>query len=692
MTENPDKSAMTEILWRKMLQTGEFMREAQQRKILRFLPGNMRCKSCYAPFDGIGSTIAWHLYHKRPSNVNPKLCTTCEEFARTYPGGVEIELSLLFADVRGSTTIAEGMSPAEFGKLINRFYKTATDVLADSDAIIDKIIGDQAAGIFVPGFAGSDHAQKAIDAGKRILSLTGHGSKKGPWIPLGVGIHTGTAYVGSLGSTGVTDITVLGDVANTAARLSSSAGIGEIYISEAASQYAGYDGSENLEKRELALKGKKNKIIVKVFSKYTSVNPLPAPVVPRINKQIDTIIVGGGQGGLSISYYLAQKGRDHIIFEQADQAAEVWRNRWDSFTLITPNWMTRLPGAEYNGEAPDNFMPREEIVSYFEDYIKMFDLPINYETRVTSIKPNKTGYQVITDTAEFEATNVVIAAGLHQQPKIPTFSTKLSSKIHQIHTSEYRNPNDLPSGAVLVVGSAQSGCQIAEELYQSGRKVYLSVGNSGRIPRRYRGKDITSWFYDIGFYDKTVDKLPSPKAKFAGSVHGTGKDGGHTINLHQFVNDGVILLGHIQDIDKTQIILAADLHESLEKADQFEVGVVNQIDEYIEKMELDSPTEILPQLKDGFEVEETLNLDLESAGISSVIWATGYSFDFDFIKIPVFDDDGYPIQNRGVSSFPGLYFIGLPFLHTNQSGLLAGVGADAAHVAEHIVSRLVSDS
>ena len=675
-----------------MLQTGEFMREAQQRKILRFLPGDTRCKSCYAPFDGAGSKVAWRLYHKRPSNVNPYLCNTCEEFARTYPGGVEIELSLLFADVRGSTTIAEGMSPAEFGKLINRFYKTATAVLADSDAIIDKIIGDQAAGIFVPGFAGSDHAQKAIEAGKKILKLTGHDKKEGPWIPLGVGVHTGTAYVGSLGSTGVTDITVLGDVANTAARLSSSAGIGEIYISGAASHYAGYDGSENLEMRELKLKGKKNKIIVNVFSNDTDGNPQPAPEVFRKNKQIDTIIVGGGQGGLSISYYLAKKSRDHIIFEQADQAADVWRNRWDSFTLITPNWMTRLPGAEYNGEAPDNFMPRDEVVSYFEDYIKRFDLPINYGTRVTSIKTIKTGYQVITDTAEYEAANVVIAAGLHQHPKIPTFSTKLSSKIHQIHTSEYRNPNNLPDGAVLVVGSAQSGVQIAEELYQSGRKVYLSVGNSGRIPRRYRGKDITSWFYDIGFYDKTVDKLPSPKAKFAGSVHGTGKDGGHTINLHQFVIDGVNLLGRIQDIYQTQIILAADLHESLEKADQFEAGIVKQIDEYIEKMKLDSPTEILPQLKDGFEIEETQKLDLESVGISSVIWATGYSFNFDFIKIPVFDNDGYPFQNRGVSSYPGLYFVGLPFLHTSQSGLLAGVGADAAYVVEHLVSRLASDS
>jgi len=266
LTEKPDNSAINEELWRKMLESGEFMREARQRKILRFLPGNPRCKSCYAPFEGIGSRVAWHLYHKRPSNLNPQLCTTCEEFARIYPGGVEIELSLLFADVRGSTTIAERMSPGEFGKLINRFYNIATDVLANSNAIIDKIIGDQASGMFVPGFAGSDHAQIAIEAGKKILKLTGHGKKEDPWIPLGIGVHTGIAFVGSMGSTGVTDITVLGDVANTAARLSSSAGIGEIFISEAASLHAGYSGTEDLEQRELKLKGKSNKILVNVLA------------------------------------------------------------------------------------------------------------------------------------------------------------------------------------------------------------------------------------------------------------------------------------------------------------------------------------------------------------------------------------------------------------------------------------------
>jgi adenylate cyclase len=266
MTEIPTDNATNDEQWRRFLLTGDFMREARQRKILRLLPGSPRCKACYAPFQGLGSRVAWHLYHKRPSNLNPQLCTTCDDFARKFPGGMELELSLLFADVRGSTTIAEQMSPVEFGKLINRFYCIATDVLADSDAIIDKIIGDQASGIYVPGFAGSDHAQKAIDAGKKILKLTGHGGKADPWIPLGVGVHTGTAFVGSLGSTGVSDFTVLGDVANTAARLSSRAGVGEIYISQSASQHAGLNVSGNMEQRELELKGKSNTIFVNIYT------------------------------------------------------------------------------------------------------------------------------------------------------------------------------------------------------------------------------------------------------------------------------------------------------------------------------------------------------------------------------------------------------------------------------------------
>ena len=399
---------------------------------------------------------------------------------------------------------------------------------------------------------------------------------------------------------------------------------------------------------------------------------------------VDTIVVGGGQGGLSTSYYLKRQGREHVILEQAGQSAQVWRSRWDSFTLITPNWMTRLPGAEYQGNDPDGFMARDEVVAYFEAYIERFELPVRYGIRVTSVERIEAGYLVSTDEEEFEAANVVIATGVHQQPRIPPFSSNLPAEIHQLHSSEYRNPEALPAGAVLVIGSAQSGCQIAEELYQSGRKVYLSVSRSPRIPRRYRGKDITWWLKNVGLFDKTVDQLPSPKARFAASAHGTGKDGGHTINLHQFAKDGVVLLGRIQGMQEDRITMAPDLKENLAKADKAEADFVIQIDEYIQKTGLDAPLEPLPKLKDGFEAEEVLELDLKTAGITSVIWTTGYKFDFSFVKLPIFDEDGYPVQKRGVTEYPGLYFIGLPFLPTIKSGLLAGVGDVAAYVAGHI--------
>jgi len=403
-----------------------------------------------------------------------------------------------------------------------------------------------------------------------------------------------------------------------------------------------------------------------------------------MTEYIDTIIIGGGQGGLSISYYLSMVGREHIIFEKAHQAAQVWRNRWDSFTLITPNWMVRLPGAHYQGDNPDGFMTKDEIVTYFTSYIQHFKLPINYGTTVISVERINNGYRVVTNKGNYAAKNVVIAVGLHQHPKIPPFHKKMSAEIQQIHSSEYRNPERLPPGGVLVVGSAQSGSQIAEELYQNGRKVYLSVSTAGRVPRRYRGLDSARWMEKMGYYRRTVDELSSPKDKFAASAHGTGKNGGHTINLHQFVKDGVILMGHVKDVDRKTLFLEKDLKENLAKADQFEAKFIREIDDYINENKLENPPESLPILQDGYEAEEITKLNLEQAGIRSVIWATGYQFDFRWIKLAAFDEDGYPIQERGVSQFAGLYFIGLPFLHTGISGVIAGVGDDAAHIASVI--------
>lgn len=269
MSERNDQESLAEKVWRTYLTTGDYEAERRQRRFFRFLPGSPRCKSCYAPFSGAGSAVVRLFYSKKPSNLNPHLCNVCEEFARKYPGGAEVELSLLFADVRGSTQLAERLGTTQFSRLINRFYRISSHILVESDALIDKIIGDQVAGIYVPGFAGIKHTRRAIEAGRNLLAATGHGDANNPWIPLGVGIHTGTAYVGSVGSKdGTMDITVLGDVANTAARLASEAKTGEILISDAAYQVAELKPGF-LDVRQLALKGKSQAVSVHVLDEHS---------------------------------------------------------------------------------------------------------------------------------------------------------------------------------------------------------------------------------------------------------------------------------------------------------------------------------------------------------------------------------------------------------------------------------------
>ena len=406
---------------------------------------------------------------------------------------------------------------------------------------------------------------------------------------------------------------------------------------------------------------------------------------------VETVIIGGGQAGLAVSYYLSQQDRPHIVLEQAAQAGNAWRNhRWDSFTLNTPNWQSLLPGAEIPGEDPDGFLARDGIVAYFEKYVERFRLPVRYGVRVAAVLPKDSGhgYVVKTSVGHFEAKNVVIATGLYQKPKIPAFNADFPHEVKQIHSDEYRNPQSLPDGAVLVVGSGQSGAQIAEELYQSGRKVYLSVSRAGRVPRRYRGKDANWWQDKMGAYERRVDQLPSPQAKFASKPQISGKHGGHTINLHQFARDGVALLGRIQAVSDGVVTLAQDLKDNLARGDKFEADFVKSIDEFVANNGIDAPQEFLPELGDGYNVESVSELNLNDANIRTVIWATGYSFDFSMVRLPIFDDNGYPIQKRGITDYLGLYFVGLPWLHNAKSGLLFGVAQDAAHIASTIDQAL----
>jgi adenylate cyclase len=255
--------------WKEFLETGYESSEHRLRRIFGFLPSTHRCKICFSPFDGAPGAMVRFVFDKRPSNMSPQICNFCEEFAKKHQGGAEVELTMLFVDVRGSTTLAESMSVSEFSQLINRFYITASDILVRTEAWIDKIIGDQVAGLYFPGLAGPTYTQKAIEAARQIMEKTGHGSPEGPWIPLGAGVHRGVAYVGAVGtSDGTQDITVLGDAPNTAARLSSSAAHGEILISEAALSDAGM-ASKGLETRQLTLKGKSELIHAYVMTDYS---------------------------------------------------------------------------------------------------------------------------------------------------------------------------------------------------------------------------------------------------------------------------------------------------------------------------------------------------------------------------------------------------------------------------------------
>src|SRR5215472_2229557 len=304
-----------------------------------------------------------------------------------------------------------------------------------------------------------------------------------------------------------------------------------------------------------------------------------------MHTHVETVVVGGGQAGLAVSYCLTRRGHAHVVLEQSTRPGEAWRNhRWDSFTLNTPNWQTKLPGAAYNGPDPDDFMTRNEVIAYLERYVEEFHLPVRYGVRVERVERNeKSGlYWVSTsDGSPITARNVVIATGLYQTPKVPAFSSALPPNIRQVHSDAYRNPAELLPGAVLVVGSAQSGAQIAEELYEAGKKVFLAVGRSGRVPRRYRGKDANWWSEKLGLYDRTVDQLPSPRAKFAGKPHISGTMGGHTISLHRFARAGVTLLGHLQGVEGNKLRLAPDLWDNLAGADAHEADFVKSVDDYI---------------------------------------------------------------------------------------------------------------
>ncbi len=402
------------------------------------------------------------------------------------------------------------------------------------------------------------------------------------------------------------------------------------------------------------------------------------------------VVVGGGQAGLSISYLLQQRGVDHLVLEK-HRMGHAWRSeRWDSFCLVTPNWQCRLPGHAYTGDSPTGFMGREEIVEYLERYRASFDPPLLEGVEVSRLRRATAGFVVETSAGSLVADQIVVATGGYHRPRIPDAARALPEGIVQLHSRDYKSPAALPPGPVLVVGTGQSGCQIAEDLWLAGREVHLSVGRAPRCARRYRGRDVVEWLEAMGHYELPVDDHPlGADVREKTNHYVTGRDGGHDLDLRAFALEGMTLHGSLRALRGGELCFEADLADNLASADEVYDSINRAIDAFIEKqgIEASGPTRYEPVWQPSGE-----NPPLPVRRLSTIIWATGFDSDYRWVEAPVFDGRGRVVHERGVTAEPGLYFLGLPWLYTWGSGRFCGVGRDAEHLLQHLLGRLSSQT
>ncbi|MCS0496862.1 MSMEG_0569 family flavin-dependent oxidoreductase [Ancylobacter sp. MQZ15Z-1] len=400
------------------------------------------------------------------------------------------------------------------------------------------------------------------------------------------------------------------------------------------------------------------------------------------------VIVGGGQAGLSTSYHLRARGIDHLVFEK-HKAMHSWQTqRWDNFCLVTPNWQCDLPGHSYAGPDPDGFMKKDEILAYLDGFRAVVEPPIREGVSVRRVTPRaEGGFHVSTTSGEVTADNVVVASGGYHEPIVPRMAERLPASIRQIQSADYRNADQLPEGGVLVVGSGQSGAQIAEDLHLAGRKVHLAVGNAPRCARFYRGRDVVAWLADMGYYEMSVDQHPLREGVRDNTNHYvTGRDGGRDIDLRKFALEGMELYGALRDYDGAGLVFDTGLAQALDDADRTYNGINAAIDKYIAEngIEAPAPSVYAPVWRPA---GERGRLDLAASGISAIVWCIGFRPDFRWLDVPVFNGAGHPQHRRGVTQREGVYFIGLPWLHTWGSGRFGAVGRDAAHIVGHIAAR-----
>lgn len=414
---------------------------------------------------------------------------------------------------------------------------------------------------------------------------------------------------------------------------------------------------------------------------------------------LDVAVIGAGHAGLSISYHLKQHELSHTVFERG-RIGEVWRSqRWDSFAMNTANKNNVLPGQTYSGNTPDGFGTANEFVSVLEAYALKNKLPVQSNAQVMSVeKPAGEQYFTISVSEngkikKYQSKQVIVASGSQNEKKIPSFAGKISSDILQLHTTGYRSASQLPEGGTLVIGSAQSGCQVAEDLAEAGRKVYLSTSMVARVPRRYRGKDIVEWLMMMDFFKVKTETVTDPKmiAMKVPLLSGIGELG-HTLSLQSLAKKGVTILGKMENADTDHAFLAANATDHVKFGDGFSQKVKGMVDEYILKNNLSA---VLPE-EDPDDVPDNnascassiASLSFKEHNIKSIIWTTGFNADFSYLKLPVIDNEGNPIHKNGISDCNGLYFLGLPWLRMRKSSMIFGIIDDAEFIADAVLTNL----
>jgi putative flavoprotein involved in K+ transport len=402
------------------------------------------------------------------------------------------------------------------------------------------------------------------------------------------------------------------------------------------------------------------------------------------HQEIEVLVIGAGQAGVAMSEHLSERGIPHLVVERR-RIAERWRSeRWDSLVANGPTWHDRFPGLEFTLDA-DAFASKEQVADYFVDYAEKIAAPIRCGVEVTSVrkKTGEPGFHVETSDGTIDARYVVAATGPFQQPVIPALIPDDAGLV-QLHSSSYRNPAQLPAGAVLVVGAGSSGVQIADEIRQSGRQVYLSVGPHDRPPRRYRGRDFVWWLGVLGKWEASTPPLGAEHVTIAVS----GANGGHTVDFRALAARGIRLVGRTVSFDNGTLRFAPDLGDNIRSGDVNYLSLLDEADEYIERNGLDFPEEPAARIL-GPDPDDVTNpvseLDLADAGITSILWATGFTVDYSWLQVDAFDENGRPKHQRGVSSEPGVYFLGLPWQSRRGSSFIWGVWHDAQYLADHVL-------